>query len=520
MRVMFWRWRGALKQLWFSDSDEANRRKYEYGSWRVIYAPAMLAMTVIYLVVEIAFNARLLDFALGSPSPDEVHSVERMGRYLSGVAAALWLWGSVLLPRIFRDGRDLRVFTREAVIILTMSGILTVVNVYVGEAFLFRKCVDATTPAQRISALAYETLSHGLSASAPLPDDMARFGAGRSQDAERGLLAGYPVVAWMGGFPHASPDVPDRGVIRNALTRGMGSPEQFYHGGYWQSRERVMSVYDRYRQMVARYQDGLRTIPAQQEQAWSEYITELQVRNYTPGSVPRFFWPVVAGRVRKHEIPVAPNWHPDDRQAFDAAVATHVRDLALTNFRTATRDGFGEALSPDLDEAAFVATDTVQELWRQSLEAPPHLVLSADMPPNQFEDRVWRPLLDARVEEYSSLFDEPAVRSGNTAFQHDARPATELLIAVAFALAFSTLGMIVHLWKVLYYGSLCCVRAVPFRRSLIGIVVFVGLAAVYVHEAPKVDGSEGILASISRPVWVMNGVLYPLGNSMRRILPG
>ncbi|MCE2576755.1 hypothetical protein [Komagataeibacter sp. FNDCR2] len=520
MRVMFWRWRGALKQLWFSDSDEANRRKYECGSWRVIYAPAMLAMTVIYLVVEIAFNARLLDFALGSPSPDEVHSVERMGRYLSGVAAALWLWGSVLLPRLYICGRYLRVSIGEAVIILAMSGVLTVANVYMGEAFLFRKCVDATAPAQRISALAYETLSHGLPAGAPLPDDMARFGAGRSQDAERGLLAAYPVVAWMGGFPHASPDMPDRGVIRNALARGMGSPEQFYHGGYWQSRERVISAYDRYRQMVARYQDGLRTIPAQQDQAWSEYVVELQIRHYTPGSVPRFFWPVVARRVRQRDIPVAPNWRPDDRQAFDAAVATHVRELALKDFRTATRDGFGEALSPDLDEAAFVATAAVQDLWRQSLEAPAHLVLSADMPPAQFEDRVWRPLLDARVEAYSSLFHEPALRSGNTAFQHDARPATELLIAVAFALAFSTLGMIVHSWKVLYYGSLCCMRAVPFRRSLIGLMVFAGLAAAYVHEAPKVDGLEGVLASISRPVWVMNGVLYPLGNSIRQILPG
>src|SRR6188472_2362451 len=49
----------------------------------------LIVITSIYLVFELAFNARLLDVVGGNASMDDVHHIEVYGRTLSGIAAAL-----------------------------------------------------------------------------------------------------------------------------------------------------------------------------------------------------------------------------------------------------------------------------------------------------------------------------------------------------------------------------------------------------------------------------------------------
>lgn len=49
----------------------------------------LAVLTAIYLVCELAFNARLLDVVGSAASPDEITAIEKYGRTLSGVAVAL-----------------------------------------------------------------------------------------------------------------------------------------------------------------------------------------------------------------------------------------------------------------------------------------------------------------------------------------------------------------------------------------------------------------------------------------------
>lgn len=49
--------------------------------------------TAIYLCIELAFNARLLDVIGGLASAEQLHNIESYGRAISGFAVALMLWG-------------------------------------------------------------------------------------------------------------------------------------------------------------------------------------------------------------------------------------------------------------------------------------------------------------------------------------------------------------------------------------------------------------------------------------------
>ncbi|MFN7757542.1 MAG: hypothetical protein ACK5RP_08790 [Betaproteobacteria bacterium] len=50
---------------------------------------ALIGLTIVYLIVELAFNARLLDVVGGTPSLHEIERIEVWGRLLSGAAVAL-----------------------------------------------------------------------------------------------------------------------------------------------------------------------------------------------------------------------------------------------------------------------------------------------------------------------------------------------------------------------------------------------------------------------------------------------
>ncbi len=64
----------------------------------------LLALTVGYLAIEVAFTSYLIEFLGSAPSQDEIHRVERVGRTLTGLALALFIFPLILgrlrrLPR-------------------------------------------------------------------------------------------------------------------------------------------------------------------------------------------------------------------------------------------------------------------------------------------------------------------------------------------------------------------------------------------------------------------------------------
>ena len=56
----------------------------------------VIILTLIYLICELAFNSRLLDLVGSLSTPDDIHSMERYGRALTAIAAALLVLQLVL----------------------------------------------------------------------------------------------------------------------------------------------------------------------------------------------------------------------------------------------------------------------------------------------------------------------------------------------------------------------------------------------------------------------------------------
>lgn len=68
----------------------------------------VIIITLTYLICELAFNSRLLDLVGSLSTPDEIHSMERYGRALTAIAAALLVLQLVLAgnARLKRRGID------------------------------------------------------------------------------------------------------------------------------------------------------------------------------------------------------------------------------------------------------------------------------------------------------------------------------------------------------------------------------------------------------------------------------
>lgn len=88
----------------------------ELSSRRAIKRPTLplwqnglvIIITLTYLICELAFNSRLLDLVGSLSTPDEIHSMERYGRALTAIAAALLVLQLVLAgnARLKRRGID------------------------------------------------------------------------------------------------------------------------------------------------------------------------------------------------------------------------------------------------------------------------------------------------------------------------------------------------------------------------------------------------------------------------------
>ena len=74
---------------------ESWRRFHEH---RPLYIVPITVLTGVYLAFELSFNARLLDVVGGLPTQTEVKSIEHWGRYISGIALALAIWGTWIMP--------------------------------------------------------------------------------------------------------------------------------------------------------------------------------------------------------------------------------------------------------------------------------------------------------------------------------------------------------------------------------------------------------------------------------------
>ncbi len=242
----------------------ANRPKPKW------FAITLFVLSLIYLVPEIVFNAKLVEVAGGASVDDQtLHLVELFGRSISGLGVTL------LIADLLLKGKLVRTAPR-AIGSLILVAILVWPTVFFGQKLLVDKLlVDPSTSQQRQEAFFASVLRSSLAANAvkikgiPYQADYA------SSPSEMTFLA------MMGGLVYANDEFiqhvesKKRDILSRYIENKANSKFDDYFNDYKQMRVQIAESYKSYRSGVERYNASLNSASSKANKAWEEVETQI-----------------------------------------------------------------------------------------------------------------------------------------------------------------------------------------------------------------------------------------------------
>lgn len=441
-----------------SQSDELKRRIVLWWNGfhknRPVYLIPITVLTGIYLAFELSFNARLLDVVGGTPTKLEVDSIEHWGRYISGIALALAIWGTVIMPQ----GTKLRWSISTWVLALGLSAFVSIYMVYNLEGDLIDNLTSRSDGATRQRALYLAALRHGILTGDVQVPTMNLTPETLTTPEGKTFAALFPVLAYS-----------DNDIINKAdkalvsLWASGGGARSAGAAQAFESYRRLMILYGVnlfnriYAPVLDRLHDQLSEIPQRQAELWNGYVSHLPAGT-TPDSVPAEMYEAIRSQVRGEGVEVSNDWRPNDRAQFYNTVESQTRTTAQIAFEAGTkpiRDELGStaAIPEDLNWQTFFALPSVQARMRQQLGLPDSVTLPAGMNGETFERLIYFPMRKARVDKAMSCYrNAPPTFADGGAQQETGRRFMRLLLVPPIALAFSLIGAMVHITKFSNYS--------------------------------------------------------------------
>jgi hypothetical protein len=441
------------------------------------YAFVMLILTCSYLICELGFNARLLDVVGGDAGPLEIDAIQKWGRVISGTALTLAIWGTILFPAASRHG-----WIRNALLpiaALIAAGCLA--TAWIAERALVDSIVNPSNGELRRTAV-YLRLASIAALNGKLPISDINLGDPDVRGpAAKAFLAIFP------GFALSYPDIRsslDRLIrdprMRTAVTDASAlvpTPQALWTGILVPLFAKARVNYDGpYADGNSQYHKVLATIPQVQAEKWQEYTAQLQQYGFTPQSAEPIKALIVAS-LRARDLNIPSDWNPANRDVFDDAIAERVRKAALAAFADESKRRLGGALAPDLQWSDFCAQTAIQDNLRSAIRLTGNIPLSCAMDFSEFAATVYPPL----AKMYAATFVE-RIQGRSTDDFADGGPSASVgklalatVVVPPIALAFSLLGALVHIFKVLKYAlmaaSLPSLVAAVLSGSLVAIAV-------------------------------------------------
>jgi hypothetical protein len=493
--------------------------------WRYV----SLFLSLIYLLFEVAFSARLLD-AVGLPGQVDVRTIERWGRLLSGLALAIFIWSTWLFPTASRGHFS----WRQLMPWLALSGMLSIGMMFGLQEVLVRYLVNRSSGEERQAALALTTLNSAL------VDGRVKFdGLPLDQETSTRILRSPEGKAMLAFIPlsagrsediarRAEPVV--RAIITNKIDGRLGTPADFFNTRWTSALRTLGRKWSEYEEASLKYSRLLASIPRRQNEAWNDYARSLQSRNLQPHTVPRYAYNQVRSEVRSLGASVSADWEPADRVGFNAAVSRTVRAEAEAEWRRVLQDRGALPLPPSLTIDQFFRRPEVQHEWRLGLGLPDHLTLDRRWNYDQWRTYVWYPMrdriIDQRIREVINDASEFSDGGNNESL---GRRAVESVVVPPIALIVSLLGSAAHIGKVI--GSLTSLipRVPRITPPIITIASVIGLVLIpsghtntalesrlFLSMHQQMNAGWGFFpAHLMR--WVMQAqpIAYPIGNKVR-----
>ena len=341
------------------------------------YVIPLATLTAAFLVVDLAFAARLLDTAGGSISEQQLGALEAWGWGLGGVALMLLVWGSFILPRGSRNEWPMR---RNG-IAFVLSTIVSLETVYLVGPALTGRLEDRATAMERQCAVQLRVLAVARQENA----------APITPPAIQSVILSAPYM----GFSCDSLPPASRNGLREAMqgmvSRRIGTAEQVYDNVFIPSVRSLRDAYNDYVVAQLRLVADIRAIPDQQAQAWQRFLDRLAQAGLSPTRVPRRDWPRIAAEAGDMGVQVPSDWNPGDQPMFMEAVATASRKTADAWYNDFVVKHFQEALPPGLDWNGFCSQPSIQARWRAVIDTPAETTLTPNMGFAAFDRRSTTP---------------------------------------------------------------------------------------------------------------------------------
>ncbi len=250
---------------------QSARRREPYA--RRYYSLALLILTLAYLSLELAFNARLLDVASNPADTRGVDGIEYWGRIITGLAVSLALWGAVI-PPMRRRGASFAVVS----IVLAAVAIATTAATFHGlRAFYDWKAETNSTAAQRQAAAWAAIVSNHVYDGAAILDGLRLSRADLDTPAGKAFFAllsrlYMPISKSEGTLQAIVP-----AIVRQLVQKEVGTPSDTYRSGYLECLRRMQTMYnDRYIPAANSYAKGVSELAGVPQAYRAEYTRRLE----------------------------------------------------------------------------------------------------------------------------------------------------------------------------------------------------------------------------------------------------
>lgn len=493
------------------------------------YMGGLILATVTYLLVELAFNAHLLDVAGGISDIHDIEKAEHFGRIISGVAAALAVCGSLVCPALARGGATMG----WSLTVCACVGTPIVAGVYYGEKALVDALVARSTAEARQDAALLSVASHQLRRNGievrglDLSDEALRSPEGKA------FVALFSPIVFQ--LPEVGKIIDNQlnTIVRGAVSDQLGGLDGFYDKAYVPSIKQMEGFFGQYADAVDRYQSAANAYPKEANKAWSNYVAKLKKYGMTPDTVRPSYHDRVRRDVRKAGVPVPSNWHPSDKATF------------LVSFRDAYQKRLDSKMSEGLRSAGlageklplnlgsfnkFLAHPVIQKRWKETIGVPEASALTNGMSRAAFGKAAFNPLV-SRISK-KNIAD---LRADVAHYEHGEKlwkkgeEAMRSIYVPPLALGLSIIGAIVHLCKITLYSSRL---VVPYSRVWVAsLALFVALVAAPFAQPNAITGTqtyanvEKIVADTGNKAphafrWVIQAqaCAYPVNNWVRTTL--
>ncbi len=504
------------------------------------YLFILLAITIVYLLIEASFNAALLNVASDSVSIETIESIEHWGRMISGFALALAICGTFIIPHLYK--KNVSIF--NYIFFCSSVSCVIIALVYIGQEKLIEHLVQKSTAEERKVAALVSIASGQLKDGILTVQGLDLSDESKKSPSSKTFIATF--TSMISFLPHAQKIIEDNldALIRLHITKHIGSADEMYYGSYSKFIEEVEEAFKEYGKAIHNFKNDvpLDTLIIATEQ-WIEYLKSLKKIVKKLNQIKSYQHERIRKEVKKSGLNVPDNWDPRDSKTFMEVC----RSQYYYEAEAKLQEGLSQAISQKLavnknnnnyssDRVPlnintfekFIAYDKVQKAWRISFNVSQNIELKLFKTLQEFNEKIYIPMFNEfTIKQRQILLSDTKDFADGEENEIIGKNAIEGSIVPPIALAFSLFGVIIHLCKTSFYSfRLFCKTPLAVGINIIFFVALMALpfyittpttsTEIYKKIESEIEKDSRFLSFTYKWVLHSQSIIYPVGEIIRK----